>query len=75
MARNYGAEMASIVSNNTWELCNLPEGKHAVGLKSIYKTKCNAKGQVVRQKARLLAKGYSQKFGIDYKRYSSPLLI
>lgn len=33
------AEMVSIVSNNTWELCHLPPGKHAIGLKWIYKTK------------------------------------
>lgn len=48
------AKMASIISNITWELCQLPLRKYVVGLKWIYKIKCNV--EVVRQKARLVAK-------------------
>lgn len=69
------AEMASIKSNNIWELWHLPPRKHALGLMWICKSKCNAEDQVVRQKSRLMAKGYSQKFSINSKRCSRPLLV
>lgn len=54
-------EMKSITNNNTWELCNLPVGKKAIGLKWIYKTKSNAEGKIQKFKASVVAKGYSQK--------------
>ncbi|XP_039115486.1 uncharacterized protein LOC120250711 [Dioscorea cayenensis subsp. rotundata] len=59
-------EMDSITSNNTWELCELPAEKSPVGLKWIFKTKFNEKGEVQKHKARIVAKGYSQTQGIDY---------
>lgn len=67
------AEMEAIMSNKTWELCALPEGKKTVGLKWIYKTKLNAEGQVLKLKARIVAKGYSQQQGIDYEEVFSPV--
>lgn len=54
------AEINAIKNNDTWELCELPNGKIAVGLKWIFKTKVNTKGQIVKLKARVVAKGYSQ---------------
>ncbi|KAH9781902.1 hypothetical protein KPL71_008669 [Citrus sinensis] len=44
----------------------LPKGHKAIGVKWVYKTKRNAKGEIKRHKAKLVAKGYSQKTGIDY---------
>ena len=38
----------------------------AIGVKWVYKTKRNAKGEIERHKAKLIAKGYSQKVSIDY---------
>lgn len=67
------AEIASIEKNNTWELCQLPLWKHAVGLKWIYKSKINAQGQIVNLKARLVAKEYSQQYGVDYEEGFSPV--
>lgn len=63
--------MTSITKNNTWELCQLPSGKHTVGLKWIYKSKFNAQGEVVKKKTRLVAKGYSQQYGVDYSSIGS----
>jgi len=40
------AESEAIEKNNTWELVVLPEGEKAVGVKGIYKTKLNEKGEV-----------------------------
>ena len=60
-------EIHAINKNNTWELTTLPEDHQAIGVKWIYKTKRNAKGEVEKYKARLIAKGYKQQYEIDYE--------
>eukprot|EP00253_Pinus_taeda_P034533 PITA_34533 len=50
----------------TWELVDLPEGKDAIGVKWVYKTKSNVEGKIDRHKARLVVKGYKQQQGRDY---------
>ncbi|KAH9659148.1 hypothetical protein KPL70_023755 [Citrus sinensis] len=52
-------EIKAIVKNDTWELTTLPKGHKVIGVKWVYKTKRNAKGEIERHKARLVAKGYS----------------
>ena len=44
----------------------LPKHARKIGVKWIYKTKLNEKGEVEKYKARLVAKGYAQQHGIDY---------
>ena len=53
-------ETEAIEKNQTWQLVNLPEGKDAIGVKWIYKTKFDADRNVVKHKARLVGKGFSQ---------------
>ena len=53
-------EIDSIERNETWELTDLPPKKQVIGVKWVYKTKCNAKGKIHRHKARLVVKGYKQ---------------
>nr|GEU70541.1 ribonuclease H-like domain-containing protein [Tanacetum cinerariifolium] len=49
-----------------WKLVPLPAGKIAIGTKWILKNKRDARGIVVRNKARLVAQGHRQEEGIDY---------
>ena len=67
------SEIQSIEDNGTWELVNLPSGVKAIGVKWIFKTKYNEKGEVEKHKARLVAKGYSHKHGIDYNEVFAPV--
>ena len=67
------AEYQSLMENDTWELVNLPEGRKVVGCKWIFRVKYDGKGKVERFKGRLVAQGYSQKYGIDYDETFSPV--
>jgi hypothetical protein len=46
--------------NGTWEIVQLPPGKHAIGSRWFMKVKHNADGSLDHYKARLVAKGYSK---------------
>jgi hypothetical protein len=59
-------ELDQIEKNNMWEMVHRPEGKNIIGSKWIFKNKLNEQGQVVRNKARLVCKGYAQIEGLDF---------
>lgn len=53
-------ELEQIERNNTWELVPRPKNKNVIGTKWVFKNKLNEDGIVVRNKARLVCKDYSQ---------------
>ncbi|GJS61412.1 putative ribonuclease H-like domain-containing protein [Tanacetum coccineum] len=59
-------EMQQFINQKVWTLVPLPAGKNAIGTKWILKNKRDARGIVVRNKARLVAQGHRQEEGIDY---------
>lgn len=59
-------EIKAIERNETWELASLPKGHKMIGVKWVYKAKKNAKGEIVKYKARLVVKDYSHRAGINY---------
>jgi hypothetical protein len=64
-----------IQKNGTWELVPRPEDKNVIDIKWVYKNKLNGDGEVTRNKARLLCKGYAQFEGIDFEETFSPVSI
>ena len=58
--RSMNKELDQIEKNNTWKLVPRHEDKNVIGSKWVFKNKMNEKEQVVRNKARLVCKGYAQ---------------
>ena len=67
-------EMNSLLKNNVWTLETLPEGVIPVGCKFVFKKKIGYDGNIDKYKCRLVALGYSQKFGIDFEETFSPVV-
>ena len=60
-------ELSSLRKTNTWDIVSLPPGKTAIGSRWVYKMKTKSDGYVERYKARLVSKGFTQQFGMDYE--------
>nr|GEU60368.1 ribonuclease H-like domain-containing protein [Tanacetum cinerariifolium] len=60
--------------NDTWYLVDLPFGRKPIGSKWVFKIKCKSDGEVDRFKARVVAKGFGQKEGLDYEETFSPVV-
>lgn len=67
------SELKSLVDNNTWEVVELPNDRKAIKNKWVFAKKLNAAGSTVKFKARLCAKGFSQREGIDYTETFAPV--
>ena len=66
-------ELDKIEKNHTWELVPRPHGKNVSGTKWIFKKKLNENEDVIRNKARLVFKGYAQKEGIEFEETFAPV--
>lgn len=68
------AEYEALVKNNTWHLVPPQRGNNVIGCKWVYKIKRKADGSLDRYKACLVAKGFKQRYGIDYEDTFSPVV-
>nr|GFD26625.1 putative RNA-directed DNA polymerase [Tanacetum cinerariifolium] len=66
-------EMKALKKNKTWDEYALPQGKKPVGCRWIFTMKYKPDGTVKRYKARLVVKGHTQTYGIDYSETFSPV--
>ncbi|KAJ9538252.1 hypothetical protein OSB04_030985 [Centaurea solstitialis] len=66
-------ELLQFVLQHVWDLVDLPRGHRAIGTKWIFRNKKNERGIVIKNKARLVAQGYTQEEGIDYDDVFAPV--
>ena len=66
-------ELENFERNQVWELVEPPPNCHPKGTKWVFKNKEGENGLVVKNKARLVTQGYSQKEGIDYEETFAPV--
>ncbi|GJY08401.1 putative ribonuclease H-like domain-containing protein [Tanacetum coccineum] len=71
--KNRFMELNELMELRDGRLVNLPKGKHAIGTKWVYRNKKDERGIVVKNKARLVAQGYTQEEGIDYDKVFAPV--
>ncbi|GJR69224.1 retrovirus-related pol polyprotein from transposon TNT 1-94 [Tanacetum coccineum] len=58
---------------DVWELVDIPLCKNVINLKWLWKNKCDEENTVIHNKSLLVAKGYAQNEGIDFKESFAPV--
>jgi hypothetical protein len=66
-------EYQSIMKNEVWEIVPKPKNKDVVSSKWLFKIKHDVDGSTKKYKARFVARGFSQKEGIDYEETFTPV--
>ncbi|GKC45907.1 putative ribonuclease H-like domain-containing protein [Tanacetum coccineum] len=66
-------ELLQFELQKVWTLVDLPNRKRAIGTKWVFRNKKDERVIVVRNKARLVAQGYTQEEGIDYDEVFAPI--
>nr|GEW11243.1 hypothetical protein [Tanacetum cinerariifolium] len=61
-------ELLQFKIQNVWILVDCPKGVRPIGTKWVLKNKKDERGIMIRNKARLVAQGYTQEEGIDYEK-------
>jgi hypothetical protein len=67
------AEIDAVKKNHIWELADLPHGHRAITLKWVFKLKRDEVGAIIKHKARLVARGFLQREGIDFDDAFAPV--
>jgi Reverse transcriptase (RNA-dependent DNA polymerase) len=66
-------EMSTLEQAGTWETVPRPQNKNIVGSKWVYRIKKKADGIIEKYKARLVARRFTQIYGVDYYDTYSPV--
>lgn len=67
-----GLELVQLMSNKTWEESVPPPNVNLISSKWVFTIKFNPDGSLERFKARLVARGFSQQYGVDYTETFAP---
>lgn len=71
--RAIASEVMSHLEYGTWELVRRPERGRVIGSRLILKNKMSASGEIERRKARIVARGFTQRPGFDFDETFAPV--
>lgn len=66
-------ELKSIIKNDTWIVVDKPKGQKVIGSRIVLRNKFKEDGTLKRRKARIIARGFSQRPGIDFDETFAPV--
>ena len=66
-------ELNNFTRNQVWDLVERPKNYNVIGTKWVFRNKQNKDGMVVRNKARLVAPGFTQVEGFDFGETFAPV--
>jgi hypothetical protein len=66
-------ELQALQDNHSWDIVPCPAGVKLIGCKWIYTIKLHVDGSIERHKARLVALGNRQEYGLDYEETFAPM--
>jgi hypothetical protein len=66
-------ELNNFARNEVWEVVERPKNHNVIGTKWVFQNKHNEDGLVIRNKARLVAQGYTQVEGLDFGETFAPV--
>lgn len=66
-------EIESILKNDTWELVDRPEDRNTIGSRFVLRDKFGSDGNLNRRKARIVARGFSQRPGVHFDETFAPV--
>lgn len=67
-------EYDALIKNHTWILVNPPRNQKVIDNRWVFKLKQHLDGSIDRYKARLVVRGFTQEFGVDYQETFSPVV-
>jgi hypothetical protein len=66
-------ELCALEANKTWDVIDCPAGVIPLGCKWVYSIKVKSDGSLDRYKARLVALGNNQEYGVNYEETFAPV--
>ncbi|CAM8993891.1 unnamed protein product [Rhodiola kirilowii] len=66
-------ELGEFQQNDVWDLVPRHAGVNVIGTKWIFKNKSDEQGNITRNKARVVALGYTQIEGVDFNETFAPV--
>lgn len=67
------AEIKSLINNDTWTIVDRPHNGKVIGCRTVLRNKYNADGELEQRKARVVAKRFSQRPGVDFYDTFAPV--
>ena len=67
-------KLNQFVRNDVWELIPRPKNVHVIGTKWIFKNKTDKDGEIIQNKSRLVAQGYTQMEGVNFDESFAPVV-